>query len=92
MPEKDPKKVVLGQKIRELRERANLSRTELAEVAGVSHRAVVQWELGEREPGWFNILAMCQALGVSCEEFTLQPRPTSRPGRGRPRKPRPDEG
>ena len=85
MPEKDPKKVQLGNRIRELREGAGLGREQMAEAAGVSVRAVVQWELGEREPGWFNILALCEALGCTCEAFTRPPaeRTLARPGRPR---------
>ena len=86
MAEKDPKKVQLGNRIRELREGAGLSREQMADAASVSIRAVVQWELGEREPGWFNMLALCKALGVDCTAF-IQP-PAARPpaGPGRPRK------
>jgi transcriptional regulator with XRE-family HTH domain len=82
---KDPKKVRLGGRIRELREGAGLSREQLAEAAGISVRAVVQWELGEREPGWFNMLALAEALAVDCTAFTQAPagRPSARPGRPR---------
>jgi hypothetical protein len=52
----------------------------------LSERAVIQWELGEREPGWFNVVALAQALGVSVEAFTVEPSPMEPPGRGRPRK------
>ena len=86
MPEKDPKKVALGKRIRELREQAGLSREQLAPVAGVSVRAIVQWELGEREPGWFNITAICNALGIDCTAFTTTAADREPPGRGRPRK------
>jgi transcriptional regulator with XRE-family HTH domain len=85
MAEKDPKMVRLGGRIREVREGAGLSREQMAEAAGVSVRAVVQWELGEREPGWFNMLALAAALGVDCTAFTQPPaeREPSRPGRPR---------
>lgn len=86
MPDKDPKKVQLGHRIRELRESACVTREQLAKAAGVSERAVVQWELGEREPGWFNILALCEALGVDCRAFTVVPSEAPEPRRGRPRK------
>src|SRR5947209_19578368 len=83
--EKDPKKVRLGNRIRELREGAGLAREQMAEAAGVSVRAVVQWELGEREPGWFNMLALAEALGVNCTAFIQAPaeRPAAAPGRPR---------
>lgn len=85
MPKKDPKKVQLGNRIRELREAAGLSREQLATAAGVSVRGIVQWELGEREPGWFNMLALSEALGVDCNAFTQVPaeRPPGAPGRPR---------
>jgi transcriptional regulator with XRE-family HTH domain len=85
--EKDEKKVRLGQRIRELREGAGMSRERMAEAAGVSVRAVVQWELAEREPGWFNMLALAEALGVDCTAFTQAPAEAPPPARGRPRKP-----
>jgi transcriptional regulator with XRE-family HTH domain len=84
--EKDPKKVRLGNRIRQLREEAGFSRKQLAETAGVSLRAVVQWELGEREPGWFNVLALAEALGADCTAFTQRPAERPRSGPGRPRK------
>jgi transcriptional regulator with XRE-family HTH domain len=84
--EKDPKMVRLGGRIRELREGAGLSREQLSEAASVSVRAIVQWELGEREPGWFNMLALAEALGVNCLAFQQPPMPRAETGRGRPRK------
>jgi transcriptional regulator with XRE-family HTH domain len=84
--EKDPKKVRLGERIRELREGAGLTREQMAAAAAVSVRAVVQWELGEREPGWFNILALAEALGTDCTAFTRAPAERPAAGPGRPRK------
>jgi DNA-binding XRE family transcriptional regulator len=62
-------KVALGRRIRELREGAGQSRELLAEAVGLSVRAVVQWKLDEREPGWFNI----QALGQARSAWTAEP-------------------
>jgi transcriptional regulator with XRE-family HTH domain len=90
MPEKDPKKVQLGDRIRELREAAGLGREQLADGAGVSARAVIQWELGEREPGWFNMLALAEALGVQVTAFLKEPAPRPHAGPGRPPKPAPE--
>jgi transcriptional regulator with XRE-family HTH domain len=84
--EKDPKKAQLGNRIRELRDGAELSREQLAAAAGVSLRAVVQWELGEREPGWFNVLALADALGVDCTAFLQEPGERPPPTPGRPKK------
>ena len=86
MTEKDPKKLQLGGRIRELRDAAGLSREQLAAAAGVSVRAVVQWELGEREPGWFNMLALAEALRVDCAAFIQAPADRPTVGPGRPRK------
>jgi transcriptional regulator with XRE-family HTH domain len=78
--------VQLGNRIRELREEAGLNREQMAQATGVSVRAVVQWELGEREPGWFNMLALAEALRVDCTAFIQAPAERSSPGPGRPRK------
>jgi transcriptional regulator with XRE-family HTH domain len=84
-----PLHILVGRRIRELREKAGRSREQLAEAVGVSVRAVVQWELGEREPGWFNVLALGEALGLDCRAFAeaLSARAEPR-GRGRPPKPK----
>src|SRR5262249_19187060 len=76
-----------GVRIRERRGGAGLGGGQLAAAAGVSVRAVVQWELGEREPGWFNVLALAEALGVECTAFTRAPAERPPAGPGRPRKP-----
>jgi transcriptional regulator with XRE-family HTH domain len=89
--EKDPKKVQLGERIRELRDEKGMSREQLATAARVSVRAIVQWELGEREPGWFNMLALGDALGVTCEAFLAPPGPHEKPRPGRPPKQKPAE-
>jgi transcriptional regulator with XRE-family HTH domain len=76
-----------GQHLRELREGAGMSRPALASKAGLSARAITQWERGEREPSWSMVLLLCSALGVSCEAFTQTPTGTPGPHpRGRPRK------
>ncbi len=84
MPDKDPKKVQLGNRIRELREAAGLGRQQLADGAGFSVRAVIQWELGDREPGWFNMLALAEALDVPVTAFLQEPAPRPPAARGRP--------
>lgn len=88
MSEKEPAKVALGGRIRQLREKAGLSREQMAKAAGVSVRAIVQWELGEREPGWFNIVSLADALGVNCLAFTdgAEGQPAETRGPGRPPK------
>jgi transcriptional regulator with XRE-family HTH domain len=78
-------------RLRELREAAGLSREELAKKAGVSEPGLIKWEQGEREPGWSNVLALAQALGVTCEAFTQPPAEREPPGRGRPKKEKEEE-
>jgi DNA-binding XRE family transcriptional regulator len=73
-------------RLRELREKAGLTQEQLAERAGVKRDAVARWESGRREPGWSNVLALCAALGVTCEAFTQEPKERQPVGPGRPRK------
>jgi transcriptional regulator with XRE-family HTH domain len=75
-----------GSRLRELREKAGLTQTQLADVAGVRRGAIARWERGDREPGWSNILALANALGVSCEAFTVEPAEQLPAKPGRPRK------
>ena len=77
-------------RLRELRTEAGLSQQELAEKAGMTKDGIAHLEQGRRSPSWETVLALCAALGVSCEAFTVSPSPTEPPGRGRPRKAAPE--
>ena len=60
---------VIGAKIAELRERANLSCSEFSELlnsTGVSVRgpAINKWENGESAPSSYQLLAICAAFGI----------------------------
>jgi len=73
-------------RLRELREAAGLSRKELAARAGMQSEAGIRnLEQGIRKPTWETVLALCQALKVSCEAFTQAPTPTEPAAQGRPR-------
>jgi transcriptional regulator with XRE-family HTH domain len=80
----DPK--VLGARLKELREGVGLTQKELAAKAALSQRAISHWEQGLREPGWSNVLALAEALGVDCLAFQQLPADVSERPRGRPRK------
>jgi transcriptional regulator with XRE-family HTH domain len=73
-------------RLRELRTEAGLTQEQLAERAGVKRDAVARWERGKREPSWSNVIALADALRVSCEAFRQEPAPAPEPQRGRPRK------
>jgi transcriptional regulator with XRE-family HTH domain len=75
-----------GARLRELRIGANLTQQQLAEHAGVKRDAVARWENGIREPGWFNVVALAEALGVDCRAFLEEPARRPQIGRGRPPK------
>jgi transcriptional regulator with XRE-family HTH domain len=77
-----------AERLRELRTAAGLSQTELAEKAGMTQGAVGHLERGTREPQWASVVALADALGVSCEAFRKPPdgKP-QQAGRGRPKGP-----
>lgn len=79
---------MFGVKLRELRSAAGLSQAALADLAGVSQRAVAHWEQGLRQPTWDAVQALAKALGVDCRAFVTDdaatpPKPAPR---GRPPK------
>ena len=73
-------------RLRELREAAGWTQEQLAERVGVKREAVARWEAGKREPGWSNVLALAEALGVDCTAFTQAPAERPSTGPGRPKK------
>ena len=82
--ERDERLPRFGERLREFRKEKGMSSKQLADASGLSERAIIKWERGEREPGWFNVLALCGALGVDCSAFAVAAGP--RPGCGRARK------
>ena len=87
---RDEKVLRFGRRLRELREARGFTRKQLAESVGLSERAIVQWELGEREPGWFNVVALAGALGAEISSFVEESHVDAAPKRGRPKKVKPD--
>lgn len=75
-----------GPRLKELRVKAGLTQGHLAERSGLTQGGIANLEQGHREPAWSTILALCAALGVSCDAFLQQPADATPSGPGRPRK------
>ena len=56
---------VIGQRIAELRKSKGLTQAELADIIGVSHQAVSQWERNETLPDIMTIPALAEIFGES---------------------------
>ena len=59
----------LGAAIREARERAGMSQRQLATEAGVSERAIVQWESDQVTPQRRKLYDVGRALGVEFRQY-----------------------
>jgi transcriptional regulator with XRE-family HTH domain len=73
-------------RLAELRAAAGLTQQQLAEKSGLHRVEVARLETGQRGPSWETALALCTALGVSCEEFRTATADSPKKGPGRPRK------
>jgi transcriptional regulator with XRE-family HTH domain len=83
-----------GARLRVLRERAGLSQAKLAKAAGCYHGTIAKMEQGLQEPAWPLVLAICDALGVSCDEFRPDRADASaaeEPKESKPAKPKPED-
>jgi transcriptional regulator with XRE-family HTH domain len=69
-----------------LREHAGLTQKALAELAGISQRAVSHYEQGLHDPTWTSVVALAEALGVECTAFQEVPASKRKAKRGRPSK------
>jgi transcriptional regulator with XRE-family HTH domain len=77
-------KASFGEKLRQMRENACLSQQELADKAGISQKAVSQYEQAKREPHWGSVVALAKALGVDCTAFQDgQPPAEDKKGKGK---------
>lgn len=70
--------------IKALRKERGLTQTELGEVVGFTHVAVVKWENGQREPDFSTLIKLADYFGVSTdyllgreEKKSVIERPTS---------------
>jgi transcriptional regulator with XRE-family HTH domain len=61
--------MTIGERIKQLREKASLSQSELANKAGVSVRSLQNWEIGHRTPQLPAAAALAKALGVKLDEL-----------------------
>lgn len=69
-------------RLKALREKKGLTQKALANLAGLSLKAVSHWEQGLREPSWSNVQALADALGVDCRAFQVKPSRTAKAKRG----------
>lgn len=56
---------IIGEFFKNLREKHNLKKTQLAKMLGISHQAVKKWETGETLPNAHNMIEIWEKLG--CE-------------------------
>ncbi len=60
--ERDPK---AGTNLQALRKARKLTAQKLADASGVPLRTIQDYELGRSQPGWWAMLRLCRALGVT---------------------------
>jgi transcriptional regulator with XRE-family HTH domain len=73
-------------RLKELREASGWTQQQLADAAGLKLGGIRDLEQQRTGPTWETVLALCEALGVSCESFTEEPESDAKQSRGRPRK------
>ena len=59
----------IGQRIKDLRKKAEMTQDRLADYLGVSAQAVSKWELGQTAPDLSLIAPLCRVLGVTADEL-----------------------
>ena len=59
----------IGQKIKELRKKADMTQDRLAEMLGVTAQAVSKWEVGSASPDLSLIAPLCKVFGVTADEL-----------------------
>ena len=60
-------KLTMGEKIRNLREDADLSQSALGKAVNMTQRKVSYIELGKTEPSVEDIVALCRLFGVTAD-------------------------
>jgi transcriptional regulator with XRE-family HTH domain len=76
---------LLGDRLKELRDKAGLTQTDLAAKSGLSLGVIHDYEQGKREPTLRSAVKLAAALGVSVEVLAecVKGEPPERPRRGK---------
>jgi transcriptional regulator with XRE-family HTH domain len=80
--------VWFGPRLKEMREAAGITQQELAERSGLTKAGIANLEQSRTRPYWETVVALCQALKVSCDVFMQPPTAKEPTGPGRPLKPK----
>ena len=59
----------IGRNISDYRKKIGLTQQELAEILGVTNKAVSKWESGTSDPSTSNLLALAKLYGISAEDL-----------------------
>ena len=62
-------KILVGKRVRELRNKLGISQEELADIAGLDRTYITSIECGKRNISIVNIERVAKALGVTLREF-----------------------
>jgi len=60
-------------RLRELREARGLTQEQLAAAAHMARIGIAQLEGNDRWPAWQTVIALCEALGVTPNDFIVEP-------------------
>ena len=61
--------MTIGQKIMQLRNNADISQEQLAEMLGVSRQSISKWEMDQALPQIDKVLQLCELFNVSADEL-----------------------
>lgn len=63
------KRTAFGTRLRQLREAAGLTQTELGERVGIYYQNIAKYERGAVQPNWPMVISLAAALGVTPDAF-----------------------
>jgi len=61
---------MLGERIKEQRNKNGFSQEKIAELVGISRQAVTKWESGQSVPSMANLMTLAEIFGISLGELT----------------------
>ena len=64
--------MLIGEKIKELREKKGLTRYKLRKIIGANNSSITRWEEGSNEPNIFNCILLADVFGVSLDELACR--------------------